>query len=271
MSVTRTDIVSAFRQAGVVQGDTVMFHGSLSSLGFVEGGASAVYEGILEAASPGGTVGAATLWYNGNPEECPKEKFDVETSPTWTGALAETLRRDRRSLRSSSFSHSVSAIGARAEELTRGHGEGRPYPSPWSEQSFAEVSPWSKFYLWNALYCFIGVDMNTCTMKHYIESRFVEGLLQTLKPERYDEFRSELARDCQSVFWIFYPGAKMREALEERGLVRRTPVGNTTLLSIRTRPLVDASLEILRADPQKWCTPEFYDWILRLEKAAEKL
>jgi hypothetical protein len=58
----------------------------------------------------------------------------------------------------------------------------------------------------------------------------------------------------------------MREVLEERGLVRRTPVGNTTLLSIRTRPLVDASLEILREDPRKWCSPEFYDWIIRLEK-----
>ena len=59
----------------------------------------------------------------------------------------------------------------------------------------------------------------------------------------------------------------MREALEERGLVQRTPIGNTTLLSIRTRPLVEASLEILHADPEKWCTPEFYQWILSLEKA----
>lgn len=268
MSITRLDIADAFRKAGAVSGDTVMFHGSLKSLGFVEGGARTVYDGILDAAGPGGTVAAATLWYNGNPEECPREKFDAAASPTWTGILAETLRCDKRSRRSNSFSHSVSAIGARADELTRDHGAGRPYPSPWSEQSFAEVSPWSKFYLWNALYCFIGVDMNSCTMKHYIESRFVEGLLQTLKPERYDEFRSQLAKDCQSVFWIFYPGIPMREALEERGLVCRTPVGNTTLLSIRTRPLVDASLEILRADPRKWCTPEFYDWIIRLEKAA---
>ncbi|MBR2910906.1 MAG: AAC(3) family N-acetyltransferase [Lentisphaeria bacterium] len=267
MSTTRRDIAEAFRKAGVVAGDTVMFHGSLKSLGFVEGGAVSVYDGILDAAGPGGTVAAATLWYNGNPEECPKELFDVNTSPTWTGALAETLRRDERSCRSNSFSHSVSAIGARAEELTADHGKGRAYPSPWSEQSFAEISPWSKFYQWNAFYAFIGVDMNSCTMKHYIESRFVEGLLRSLPPERYDEFRNQLAKDCKSTFWIFYPGTVMREALEERGLVQRTPIGNTTLLSIRTRPLVEATLEILHADPEKWCTPEFYQWILSLEKA----
>ena len=269
-TVTQKDIAAAFKQAGTVPGDTVMFHGSLKSMGHVEGGALSVIDGILDAASPGGTVGAASLWYNGNPEECPKEKFDINTSPTWVGALAETLRRDPRSVRSNSFSHSVSAIGSRAVELTENHGGGRPYPSPWSEQSFAEITPWSKFYQWNALYCFIGVDMNSCTMKHHIESRFVEGLLSQLPPERYMEFRSQLAMDCKSIFWIFYPGVKMREKLEERGLVAHTRLGDADLMSIRTRPLVENVLDILNAAPENWCTPEFYQWICAVRKAARQ-
>jgi len=265
--VTRRDIAAAFRAAGAVRGDTVMFHGSLRSMGCVQGGAAAVIDGILDASSPGGTVGAATLWYNGNPAECRKEDFDAETSPTWTGLLAETLRKDPRSLRSNSFSHSVSAVGARARELTERHGEGRPYPSPWSEESFSEISPWSKFYLWNALYAFIGVDMDTCTMKHYIESRFVAELLDQLPPERYTEFRSQIAMDCKSILWIFYPGAQMRARLEEKGLVTKIPLGNTTLMTIRTRPLVDATLDILRAAPEAWCSPEFASWIARVKAA----
>lgn len=267
MEVSRRDIAEAFLASGVVPGDTVMYHGSLKSMGHVTGGAEAVYNGILDAAGPGGTAAAPALWYNGDPQACPKEKFDVRTSPTWVGALAETLRRDPRAFRSDNFSHSVCAIGARAEELTCDHGQGRPYPSPWSEQSFAEISPWSKFYAWNALYCFIGVDMNSCTMKHYIESRFVEGLLRQLPPERYMEFRSQLAMDCKSVFWIFYPGVKMRLELEKRGLIRQVPLGAATLLSIRTRPLVEASLEILNAHPEEWCSPEFYQWICQLKAA----
>ena len=231
MSTTRRDIAEAFRKAGVVAGDTVMFHGSLKSLGFVEGGAVSVYDGILDAAGPGGTVAAATLWYNGNPEECPKELFDVNTSPTWTGALAETLRRDERSCRSNSFSHSVSAIGARAEELTADHGKGRAYPSPWSEQSFAEISPWSKFYQWNAFYAFIGVDMNSCTMKHYIESRFVDKLLRSLPPERYDEFRNQLAK-----VWAEHYGKAMTSgsdchgpwAVGKGGIITETPILSPT-------------------------------------------
>lgn len=265
--VTRADIAAAFKAAGAVQGDTVMFHGSLKSMGHVQGGAAAVIDGILDASSPGGTVAAATLWYNGNPEECKKEDFVLETSPTWTGLLAETLRRDPRSLRSNSFSHSVNAIGSRARELTERHGEGRPFPSPWSEQSFAEISPWSKFYQWNALYAFIGVDMNTCTMKHYIESRFVAELLDALPPERYMEFRSQIAMDCKSILWIFYPGAQMRPKLEEKGIVTKVPLGDTTLMTVRTRPLVEATLDILRAEPESWCTPEFASWLARVKAA----
>lgn len=266
--ISRKDIEKSFRAAGCIEADTVMFHSSLKSMGYVEGGPASVYDGILDAAGSGGTVAVPSLWYNGNPEECPKEKFDVKTSPTFVGVIPETFRRDPRALRSNNFSHSVCAIGARAQELTADHGKGRPYPAPWNEQAFAEISPWSKLYQWDALYCFIGVDMTYCTMKHYIESRFIDGLLRQLPPERYMEFRSKIASDCKSVFWFFYPSGKMQLKLEERGLVKKVPLGNTTLLSIRTRPLVDVTLDILRHDPQQWCTPEFFEWICQVQRAV---
>lgn len=267
MEISRKDVRDAFIAAGCVPGDTVMFHSSLKSMGHVEGGAATVYDGILDAAGPCGTVAVPSLWYDGTPERT-RDKFDVNTSPTYVGVIPETFRKDPRAFRSNNFSHAVCAIGARAEELTRDHGKGRQYPSPWGDDAFAEISPWSKFYEWNALYCFIGVDMNTCTMKHYIESRYVEELLQMLPPERYREFRSQIAEDCKSIFWIFYPGAKMRIRLEEMGMLRMVKLGNATVISIRTRPLVHACLDILRAEPQNWCTPEFHQWICSVKKAA---
>ena len=54
--VSRRDIAAAFEAAEAVQGDTVMFHGSLKSMGHVQGGATSVIDGILDASSPGGTV-----------------------------------------------------------------------------------------------------------------------------------------------------------------------------------------------------------------------
>ena len=120
MEISRKDVRDAFIAAGCVPGDTVMFHSSLKSMGHVDGGAATVYDGILDAAGPCGTVAVPSLWYDGTPERT-RDKFDVNTSPTYVGVIPETFRKDPRAFRSNNFSHAVCAIGARAEELTRDH------------------------------------------------------------------------------------------------------------------------------------------------------
>ena len=50
ITVTRGDVTAGARAVGIVPGDTVMFHSSLSSMGAVEGGADAVIDGLLDAA-----------------------------------------------------------------------------------------------------------------------------------------------------------------------------------------------------------------------------
>ncbi len=43
----KSDIIKALTKAGVMQGQTVMVHTSLSSLGFVCGGAQTVIESLM--------------------------------------------------------------------------------------------------------------------------------------------------------------------------------------------------------------------------------
>ncbi len=271
MTVYRKDVEQAFRKAGCVKSDTVMFHSSLKSMGHVDGGASTVFDGILDAAGPGGTVAVPSLWYNGNPEERPKELFDVNTSPAYVGTIPEAVRLDPRSFRSNNFSHAVCAIGAKAAELTQDHGKGGLYPAPWGDEAFAEISPWSKLYSWNALYCLIGVDMDKCTMKHYVESRFVDHFLQKLPSDKRQDFRLLLAHDCvrPALPWAYYSGVKMRSELEERGLITKVKLGNADVMAFRTQPLVDVTFEILLAEPQKWFTQEFCDWMDKVRANAE--
>ena len=45
VQVTRSDVTVALRRVGIVSGDTVMFHSSLSSMGTVIGGADPVIDG----------------------------------------------------------------------------------------------------------------------------------------------------------------------------------------------------------------------------------
>ncbi len=258
--VEREDVRRAFAEAGAVPGDTVLLHGSLSSMGFVEGGPTTVLDGCLDAQEPGGTLAVPTLWFHGKPPLQREADFDPARSPAYNGALAEAMRCDPRSLRSHHFSHSVSAIGARASELTADHGADGLAPSPWSEKAFADVSPWARLYEWNALYGFIGVDMTVCTMKHYIESRYVRRLLSLLPEEERAVRREQLSKDCCKRIWPFYASGQMGELLERWGLVARARIGSATLRVIRARPLVDVSARLLWDSPEEWLAPEFLDW-----------
>lgn len=260
-------VCEAFRRAGCVSGDTVLIHGSLSSMGWVQNGPSCVFNGILAATAPGGTVAMPTLWHDGTEERSHPDRFDVHNSPAYNGALAEALRKDSRSLRSRHFSHSISAIGSRAEELTCGHDCCGPAPSPWSETAFGVDSPWQRLYEWNALYAFIGVDLTVCTLKHFIESRMVMRLLSLLSSdEERQARRAELSRDCNHVLWPFLNGPHMEEVLIRQGVLQKTLLGSATLRSVRTRPLVEVLGQDIWQHPETWFSEDFLRWRERIQK-----
>ena len=55
-SVTREIIAQALAEAGVTAGEVVLAHSSLSSFGYVDGGADAVIDALLDAVGASGTV-----------------------------------------------------------------------------------------------------------------------------------------------------------------------------------------------------------------------
>jgi aminoglycoside 3-N-acetyltransferase len=260
IQVTAEHVSRAFVSVGARAGDLLLYHGSLSSMGRVVDGPSTVIDGALHAVAPGGTVAMPTLWFC--PADPPRrpEDFDLKNSPSYVGALSEAMRTDPRSLRSNHFSHSVSAIGPGAAALTAQHGEGGESPSPWNYKAFADASPWGRLYQGDALYCFIGVTMRVCTMKHYIESRYAARVIRQAPEARRQALRDGLTLMDRQGIWPFYDSEKMEARLAERGLLRYGHIGSATLRALRTRPLVDVTLEILTAEPAAWFQPAFLDW-----------
>ncbi len=258
--VNREMVCRAFCEAGAVAGDTVLFHGSLSSMGTVIPGPVTVFDGILDATGPGGTVAMPTLWYKGTEGRRDPADFDPLHSSAYNGALAEGLRLDPRSVRSHHFSHSVSAIGTRAIELTASHGATGLAPTPWCERAFADDSPWHRLYLWNALHAFIGVDMLVCTMKHYVESHHVMRLLSYLPPDAREAKRMELSHDRVQRCWPFLQTNKMELRLIDLGLERQVRLGSATLRAVRTRPLVEVWGQMLWDEPERWLNADFLKW-----------
>jgi len=111
--VCRRDIVAAIREMGLPEGDKVMVHSSLSSMGYVEGGAVTVVEAFLEVLGPEGTLMMPTFTHSGT------EYYDPLGSPSKNGAITEAARKYPGAVRSLHPTHAVTVIGPDAEDLVR--------------------------------------------------------------------------------------------------------------------------------------------------------
>lgn len=133
--IVKQDILDALADLGITKGRTVMVHTSLSSLGFVCGGAQTVIEALLEAVGCEGTVMMPTQsWKNLDPaagvhweepeawwpvirDHWPAYQKDI-TPTNAMGAVAEMFRRWPGTFRSGHPARSVAANGKYAEYLT---------------------------------------------------------------------------------------------------------------------------------------------------------
>ena len=124
--VLKQDIIAALREVGVSEGQNIMVHTSLSSLGFVCGGPQMVIEALLETVGENGTIMMPTQsWKNLDPTcgvhwEEPEEwwqiirdnwpAYDKNITPTNTmGAVAEMFRKWPGTVRSDHPARSVAA------------------------------------------------------------------------------------------------------------------------------------------------------------------
>lgn len=271
--VTVADVADGVRSLGVGPGDVVMFHSSLKSMGHVSGGPNAVIDGFLEAVGPEGTVAVPTLWWNGTQDLA---DWDHDNSPSYPGLITETFRQRPDSIRSNNPTHSVSAIGKRAAELTADHGEWGQRPCLFGDAAFAEASPWQRFYDWNAHYCFLGVDFTYNTEAHFCECLLIEWALQQAAPGKREALLARISRwktvvdyyeasreGTGRVVEFLYPRfsfKNMGEHLADLGLVRFGTIGAATIRGIRTRDMVDNILATLKADPDQWLAANFLPW-----------
>ncbi len=113
MSITQAQMVRDFRLCGIKEGDLILVHSALSSIGHVEGDADAVVDALLEVLGPKGTLAVSAMDAS--------KPFDAATSPVAVGIINETVRLRSNSIRSLRPSHSISAIGRLAAYLTAGH------------------------------------------------------------------------------------------------------------------------------------------------------
>ena len=162
---------------GVTHGMTLLVHSSLSSIGWVVGGAPTVVRALLCALGESGTLvmPAATphctdpatwtsprlpeAWLEDVREHLPV--FDARTTPTTMGAICESFRNWPNTLRSNHPVESVCARGVAAPGIVSEH------PLAFSE---GPGGPFEKLYNLDCRVLLLGVGFNRCTALHFAES-----------------------------------------------------------------------------------------------------
>jgi len=260
--VKKEDIGKAFAELGVREGDIVLVHSSLKSLGFLENGPDTVIRGIESLIGKEGTLVMPTLC---SVDFMNSYKTWYMDKPSDVGYLTEYFRKLPYVYRSNHATHSVAARGKKAYELTYEHGARGPHLCPFGEYAFADSSPWNKLYQADAHIVFLGVDLMYNTMKHMIEASFTEWLLEKVKDEEKVTYLKSKLRKFETFddggIWPFYSAPKMEEALETAGLITHTKCGQAELKRISAKESSDFALEELKNHHENYVSQMTMDWI----------
>ena len=203
--ILKEDILAAFRELGIQQGMTVMTHTSLSSLGYVCGGAQTVIEALLETVTREGTIVMPTQsWKNLDPDvgvhseisEADWQRlrdhwpaYDKRLTPTQTmGTVAEMFRQWPGTLRSD-------------------------HPA-------------------------VGYDKNTSL--HLADARAnYPGKHNSLEHSAVYESGKRVWKAYETLYVDGHDFVQIGEAFEQTHTVRKVTLGNATLRLMRQRELVD--------------------------------
>ncbi len=111
-------LVKDFNSIGIKKGDTVMVHSSLSSMGNVDGGELTVIDALKEVIGEEGTLLFPAFTFSTSYYD---NYFSYKNTPSCVGKISETFRNLDGVVRSFHPTHSVSASGKYAIEITKDH------------------------------------------------------------------------------------------------------------------------------------------------------
>jgi len=245
----KEDICEILRELDIVEGDIVLLHSSLSSVGRVDGGAAAVIDAFIEMVGTAGTLVMPAF-----PDDISRP-FDAFATASDTGIITEVFRKKEGVIRSLHPTHSVCAYGKFAGEITENHQN--------TQSPCGKGTPFHKICDLKGKIVLLGVDMNRNTLLHTAEDIAEMEYL----PESYDIPAPTYINGER------YPGRtysikklplghrdflKLTPLLRERGLVKEAFIGMAAVKVMDAEKLLGTSLGILQSDPDYFLCNNYY-------------
>lgn len=252
LPITVKQMVQELQALGIQEGDILLVHSSLSSLGWVCGGPQAVVEALFSAVGTSGTLvmpAQSGDWSDpaewGNPavpepwvniiyQEMPA--FDPAVTPTrGMGRIAEMFRVYPGSLRSNHPQVSFTANGSQADFIVSEHA---------LTPQFGDGSPLGKLYGLNAKVLLLGAGFGSCTSFHLAETRLKDMPVKKMgaaireNGERLWKWFEDFAYDSEDF-------ADIGEAYKPLGKIRSGQIGNAACFLFPLREGVDFAAQWL--------------------------
>jgi aminoglycoside N3'-acetyltransferase len=243
--LTQKDIVDGLKRLGLERGAAVEVHSSLSSMGFVEGGAPTVINALMEVVGEDGAIVMSAYLVTPlillTEEEKRKgitakvRKLDENTDcKTGMGVIVDTFCK----LPNTYLGKGINRVCA------------------WGHNSKLHIQGYEYLLSTDGWVLLIGVDIHRCSCMHTAEDK-VEMPQEILE---HFELPEEIQREYPKTDWYVEYNephkplledawGKVQMEAERKGLIRRGYIGNAECMLFKGKPVVDIYEEFLRKDP----------------------
>ena len=245
--LTQKDIVDDLKRLGLEPGAAVEVHSSLSSIGFVEGGAQTVINALMEVVGETGAIVMSAYLVTPLLTLTEEEKRK--------GIIAKVRKLDENANCKTGMGMIVDTF-CKLPGTYMGKGPHRV--CAWGHDANLHSQGYEYLLSIGGWVLLIGVDIHRCSCMHTAEDK-VEWPKELLE---HFELPEEIQRQYPKTDWyVEYNDpqkplpedawGKVQMEAERRGLIRRSHVGQAECMLFKAKPVVAIYEEFLRTDPFK--------------------
>lgn len=232
MSVVTREKLKADFEVFLSPGMKIALHSSLSSMGYVKGGALTVINVLKGIITPSGLIMMPVFTYGRQP-------YDPAITVSYTGIIPETFRNTDGVERSAHPTHSYCAWGKGARDILSGHE---------AEEPFKAGTPLDKFALQGGFVMLLGVTHAANSLIHVAQEAAQLPYLDRPKKvlvKKGEGFKEALARraGCSLGF------DKIAPFLDKDKLVRKYKAAGAEVLFMKARDVLVRCEKALKENP----------------------